>query len=754
MHGRAGCPLPDASGVQGFRLAFRPDSDQASERILGLTDRALDPRPPSVDRHQHEAKIMAHCSVSVVLLLLGLHLSTADAQSALAPAAPWTMIGVDLCLVPACSLNAGSSCYASAPTLSFNQSCTYGYSWAPYSDGTVRNALFGGCLAIKGSSGNYPMSSGDFLVTLQACTGAVEQKWYLPTTSTGGAVRSAVGYNGQDMCLMGTQVIGTGNQMFMPAGAGSCVSVYASVNITVALGAQVWPQTVFTVTALANTNTNSCLDAPNASGGSFLQSFACSNASSQVWVYRSDGSLHNSASDLCMDVWQAGTADGTTIDSYRCNGTPAQSWTVAFLSVSKVQFVNPNSGKCLDSRAGTNGAAMQLYTCTNSTASQLFQLTDSAATALTATAPGSLPLWTSSVPSTAFAVNGLFSNNQDSSIKWCLDIHSDSTAALLGISRCNSTIATQTWSYRLDGSLYNPAKDLCVDMLQRSLTIRGVTTPDDVLVVVPCNGSSTQAWTVSILSATGTLAQFVNTVDKRQCLDMHAIIALRTGSCYTTSSSDISYTQFDLGAAATSMLTNTPPGSLPLWTRPPPSPPPSPPLPSSPPPPPLSPPAPISPSTRPSTTVGIVVAVVVTVVLCCCIGLCVRYCCCRQRFENKQPTSVAQPTRRARPAVPGGAVRMNSQSGRPPAPPSGVRSTACAGCGATPLKLKRCKGSCGGSGAQGKFCSRECFTKSWEAHSQKTGCRRIEASSAADAPSRQRGRSAPSAQRFQTDVYA
>ena len=181
-------------------------------------------------------------------------------------------------------------------------------------------------------------------------------------------------------------------------------------------------------------------------------------------MYRSDGSLYSPASDLCMDVWQSGTADGTTIDSYRCNGTPAQSWTIAFLSATKVQLVNPSSGKCLDSRAGTIGAAVQLYTCTNSTASQLFQLPDSAVAALTATVPGSLPLWTSSVPSTVFTVQALI--KQDTGV--CLDM--DFNSGILGAGwpmsvRCNSTKATQIWSYRLDGSLYNPANDLCLDLM-------------------------------------------------------------------------------------------------------------------------------------------------------------------------------------------------------------------------------------------------------------------------------------------------
>ena len=62
-------------------------------------------------------------------------------------------------------------------------------------------------------------------------------------------------------------------------------------------------------------------------------------------------------------------------------------------------------------------------------------------------------------------------------------------------------------------------------------------------------------------------------------------------------------------------------------------------------------------------------------------------------------------------------------------PTGGMQRPACAGCGATPLTLKLCKGSCGGAGADGKFCSTECFVANWKAHKEKTGCRNVAAAS-------------------------
>ena len=77
----------------------------------------------------------------------------------------------------------------------------------------------------------------------------------------------------------------------------------------------------------------------------------------------------------------------------------------------------------------------------------------------------------------------------------------------------------------------------------------------------------------------------------------------------------------------------------------------------------------------------------------------------------------------------------------------GCERPACAGCGATPLTLKKCTGSCGGAGEDGKFCSAECFARSWKAHKRKTGCRNKPAAAGGAAGSaaaeEQQGVSAP-----------
>jgi glucose/arabinose dehydrogenase len=68
----------------------------------------------------------------------------------------------------------------------------------------------------------------------------------------------------------------------------------------------------------------------------------------------------------CLDISGGGTADGTKIQLYTCNGSAAQVWTV-----NGQVWRNPQSGKCLDVAGGAtaNGTKVQLWTC-NGTGAQ------------------------------------------------------------------------------------------------------------------------------------------------------------------------------------------------------------------------------------------------------------------------------------------------------------------------------------------------------------------------------------------------
>ncbi|MFI9006057.1 ricin-type beta-trefoil lectin domain protein [Actinosynnema sp. NPDC053489] len=74
----------------------------------------------------------------------------------------------------------------------------------------------------------------------------------------------------------------------------------------------------------------------------------------------------------CVDVDNAGTADGTKIQLWTCNGTNAQQWTLPGDGTVRAY------GKCLDVQGGNtpNGTVTQLWTCNGTAAQQWAPQTD------------------------------------------------------------------------------------------------------------------------------------------------------------------------------------------------------------------------------------------------------------------------------------------------------------------------------------------------------------------------------------------
>jgi hypothetical protein len=82
-------------------------------------------------------------------------------------------------------------------------------------------------------------------------------------------------------------------------------------------------------------------------------------------------------SGKCLDVSGAGTANGTNIHLWECNGTDAQSFRVEQLGGGNMRFVNVGSNKCVDVSGAShdNGANIHLWDC-NGTGAQSFWATD------------------------------------------------------------------------------------------------------------------------------------------------------------------------------------------------------------------------------------------------------------------------------------------------------------------------------------------------------------------------------------------
>jgi type 1 glutamine amidotransferase len=103
-----------------------------------------------------------------------------------------------------------------------------------------------------------------------------------------------------------------------------------------------------------------CLDVDNAgtADGTQIQIWTCNGTAAQTWT-KSGQTLR--ALGKCLDVSGGGSADGTKIQIWTCNGTGAQNW----VAQTDQTVRNPQSGKCLDvsANSSTDGQDVHLRTC-------------------------------------------------------------------------------------------------------------------------------------------------------------------------------------------------------------------------------------------------------------------------------------------------------------------------------------------------------------------------------------------------------
>ena len=115
-----------------------------------------------------------------------------------------------------------------------------------------------------------------------------------------------------------------------------------------------------------------CVDVSNAgtADGTKIQLWTCTGSAAQQWTR--NGQTWR-ALGKCLDVSGSGTANGTLVQLWTCNGTGAQNWTAGANS----SLVNPNSGKCLDvsGNNSANGTQIHIWTC-NGAANQRWTTPD------------------------------------------------------------------------------------------------------------------------------------------------------------------------------------------------------------------------------------------------------------------------------------------------------------------------------------------------------------------------------------------
>nr|WP_228044366.1 RICIN domain-containing protein [Streptomyces ferrugineus] len=133
-----------------------------------------------------------------------------------------------------------------------------------------------------------------------------------------------------------------------------------------------WIGDADTVVEVAAAN-GKCLDVQSAgkTNGTPVQTYTCNNSPAQKWKLRADGALENVNSGKCLDVAGANSANKTKIQIWTCNSSPAQQWKFNVRATGELRNVATN--KCLDLHTFNNGQNSWLYTC-NGTKAQQFRV--------------------------------------------------------------------------------------------------------------------------------------------------------------------------------------------------------------------------------------------------------------------------------------------------------------------------------------------------------------------------------------------
>ncbi|MFD6417892.1 ricin-type beta-trefoil lectin domain protein [Streptomyces sp. NPDC060194] len=115
-----------------------------------------------------------------------------------------------------------------------------------------------------------------------------------------------------------------------------------------------------------------CLDVDNSgtADGTKIQIWTCNGTAAQYWSLPGDDTVR--VLGKCLDVSGGGTADGTKVQLWNCNGTGSQKWQAQADGTVR----NPQSGKCLDASGGVwnDGTAVHLWTCVAGAANQKWVL--------------------------------------------------------------------------------------------------------------------------------------------------------------------------------------------------------------------------------------------------------------------------------------------------------------------------------------------------------------------------------------------
>jgi len=250
------------------------------------------------------------------------------------------------------------------------------------------------------------------------------------------------------------------------------------------------------------TNSGQCVDVgadDTGVDGAAVQLWNCQTyAEDQHWTHYADGSLRTLS--RCLDINGNGTANGTQVELWDCNGVGGQKW----VQRADGSVFNPQSGRCLDDPSGNtaNGTRLQIWDC-NGSAAQKFSVSGGAPV----NAPGGkcvdvigddsgangtmINLWDCQ----SFSVDQHWvqrGNGTLGSLGRCLDIVGNGTAngTAVQLWDCDGA-GGQNWVQQGNGSLLNPQSGRCLD------DPSGNTADGTRLQIWDCNGSAAQVFTLN-----------------------------------------------------------------------------------------------------------------------------------------------------------------------------------------------------------------------------------------------------------------
>lgn len=203
--------------------------------------------------------------------------------------------------------------------LSTNDAPNANQYWQAHSDGSVFNPNSGKCLDDPNST-----TTNSTQVQIWTCNSSVAQKW----TPAANPVVAAVG----------TIVAALPTPVCVDNAGGSATSAGTTAN------------------------------------GTKIQLGECAGYPSQQWSINPEGTISLSGyPGKCLDVTNAGTADGTKVQLWDCHFGGSSVQYQQWQSGPGGELWNSGTGKCLDSGAGTAGTQLQIWTC-NNTKPQSFNL--------------------------------------------------------------------------------------------------------------------------------------------------------------------------------------------------------------------------------------------------------------------------------------------------------------------------------------------------------------------------------------------